>query len=73
MENQEQIFENYSGPDCVIPATSYASAKLDQPVKLRVDYARDNQKNHSYEPLSIYTRFKRTVEQGPDSKALGKY
>jgi long-chain-fatty-acid--CoA ligase ACSBG len=55
-----------SGPDRLMPAASYISNKLDQPVKLR--FSENDLKR--YPPLSIYTIFKKTVDLKPDHDAL---
>jgi hypothetical protein len=62
------------GPDCLYPASCYTTSKLDGAVKLRIDGERLtlNKKNPSFEPVSIFTRFKQTVEEGPEKIALGK-
>ncbi len=61
------------GPDCLYPASSYITNKLDGAVKLRIDEKRltINRKNPTFEPVSIFTRFKMTVEKGPEKIALG--
>jgi hypothetical protein len=70
------------GPDCLHPAKSYTSSRLDEAVKLRIDEKKltinknksaNLQKLPSMEPVSIFTRFKRTVELGPDKIALGGF
>jgi hypothetical protein len=53
------------GPDAIVPANSYTSAKLAQPVILRLGSLRRD-------PLSLYTMFKRTVERVPNHSALGE-
>jgi hypothetical protein len=55
-----------AGPDKLMPAESYYSTKLDQPVKLRLGEL-DAKK---YPPISIYTSFKKTVDMRPDHDAL---
>jgi hypothetical protein len=52
------------GPDEIAPAQSFQTAKLDEAVKLRLEL--DNRV-----PISIYTMFKRTVDQLPKHTALG--
>lgn len=54
------------GPDNLMPADSYFSKKLDQPVLLRskdIDKAK-------YPIISIYTAFKQTVDKNPSFPAL---
>jgi hypothetical protein len=53
------------GPDDLCPATSYTSTKLNEAVKLRLE---TNDKT----PISIFTKFKKTVDQLPHKIALGK-
>jgi hypothetical protein len=55
-----------AGPDKLMPAESFISNRLDQPVKLRLGEA-DAKK---YPPISIFTAFKKTVDQRPDHDAL---
>jgi hypothetical protein len=61
------------GPDCLYPAASYVSTSLDTAVKLRIDEKKLtlNKKVCSLIPVSIFTRFKKTVEEGPNKVALG--
>ncbi len=54
------------GPDMLHPAESYLTTDLSGAVKLR----KTDNNNH---PLSIYTKFKRTVELGPNQIALGLF
>jgi hypothetical protein len=55
-----------SGPDNICPSTSFRSNKLNQPVKLCLSELDSNK----FPPLSIYTIFKRTVNQRTDYPAL---
>ncbi len=54
------------GPDSVCPAKSAISTSLDEAVTLRLE-ARDD-----VPVLSVYTRFKQTVDRLPKHAALGK-
>jgi hypothetical protein len=54
------------GPDKIMPAQSYTSNKLDQPVKLKIGEL--DQKH--YPPISIYSAFEKTVKARPDFPAL---
>ena len=49
-----------------MPAESFISTKLNQPVKLRMSESDLNK----YSPISIYTMFKKTVDTRPDHDAL---
>jgi hypothetical protein len=68
-------FEWNLGPDSIQPAKSYTSTRLDEPVKLRIDERKlvINKNSQEYEPISIFTRFKRRVEERPDHVALGNW
>ncbi len=61
------------GPDTFYPATSYTATSLHDAVKIRLN--KENQTIHSKNvdnrPVSIFTRFKNTVKNGPKKIALG--
>lgn len=59
------------GSDQLLPATSYISTKLSDPVLLRYNYQNENL--YSLEPKSIYTMFKQRVQKSPNHTALGMY
>jgi hypothetical protein len=66
--------EFFFGPDNIIPSTSFYASKLDDCVKLRNDKSVLNLTNNtitSYQPVSIFTQFKKIVNEGPNHIALG--
>ncbi len=71
----EQSFVWRLGPDNIHPARSYTTCKLDEAVKLRLDNhplkMNREQYNLNFKPISIFTKFKNTVELGSDNIALG--
>jgi hypothetical protein len=58
---------NY-GPDTLYVATKSAANHLAEAVTIRIGTT-----STQSQIVSIYTRFKRTVEKGPKKIALGKY
>lgn len=56
------------GPDNLRPTNSYTSIKLTDPVKLRLD-----DEFSQLKPISIYTKFRNTVEEIPNYPAIGKF
>jgi hypothetical protein len=75
-----QILENNKpewnlGPDNLYPASSFTSSNLNDAVKVRNDYKKltINKKHPSTTPVSIFTKFKQSVENHPDKAALGMF
>jgi hypothetical protein len=66
VETSGDVWQN--GPDCLVPSESYTMASLNGAVKIRPDTS-----DHRYEPISIYTAFKKTVEKNPNHTALGEF
>lgn len=67
MTNTSQIENLWQrGPDEIMPAESFYSTTLSEPVNLRLN---DNE-IQEYPPMSIYTMFKKTVDQNPNQDAL---
>jgi hypothetical protein len=60
---------SYLGPDYVLPATSFISTKLSEPVNLRFNYKNGELKKFS--PISFYTIFKERAEKTPNHIAMG--
>jgi hypothetical protein len=62
------------GPDNLYPAKSYTTCKLNEATKLRDDSRKltINKKTLNRTPISVYTKFKETVEKSPNKPALGE-
>jgi hypothetical protein len=62
------------GPDNLYPTQKATACKLDDAVKLKTDEKKLtlNPKDLRIEPVSLFTKFKQTVEEGPEKIALGK-
>jgi long-chain-fatty-acid--CoA ligase ACSBG len=63
--NNQAIHGKQLGPDFALPTDEWYSTSLRDPVKLRISEA-----NKRFEPMSIYTMFKNTVDERPDFRAL---
>jgi hypothetical protein len=65
------LYRKYShlGPDTVLPATSFISTKLSEPVNLRFNHKNEELKKFS--PISFYTIFKERAEKTPNHIAMG--
>jgi hypothetical protein len=62
------------GPDNLHPARSYTTSRLDEAVKLRLDNHpfRVDRMAVDFKPISIFSKFKNTVELGSDRIAMGR-
>ncbi len=66
MQTTEKAKFNWClGPDVIYPATSCTTTKLDGAVKIKTE-----KKHTDSEIISLYTRFKNTVEKAPKHSAL---
>jgi hypothetical protein len=61
------------GPDNLYPTSLETATRLCDAVKLRINDKKltINKKNPDCVPISLFTKFKQIVEQGPSKIALG--